>query len=227
MKRFILSTTLAVAAFAGATSASATVLDFNGFAGHGSVSVLGDGPDYSGQGGAFRMGDATNALGFGNDFVAFCLDLTGTVRTGFDYVVNNVNPYQPGRELSALQRQNVENLYDASYGLVDVNNNIDAAAFQLALWEAGYETATGALDLLSGTRVGSAGSAILARANEFLANMLTWDGSNNFNVSFLDASVDARQDLVTATPVPVPAAGLLLLTGLGGIAALRRRRRKT
>lgn len=225
MKNLVLSAALAVGTLAGATTASAAVLQYNGLAGNGVVSVSGTGPDYSGRGGAFKMGDATDALGLGTSFIAFCLDLSGTVRTGYEYVINNVNPFQPGRELTALQRQNVEDLFDASYGSVDVNNNVDGAAFQLALWEAGYETLAGPLSLTTGTRIGSSSAAILARANEYLGNMLTWDGSNNYNVNFLDADVDARQDLVMASPVPVPAAGLLMLTGLGGIAALRRRKK--
>lgn len=231
MKNLVLSAALVTGAMVGATAASATTLSYNGLAGYGYVSVSNaDATDttnnYSGAGGAFKMGDQNNELGLGNNFIAFCLDLAGTVKNGYDYVINNVNPFQPGRELSALQRQNVELLYDASFGLVDTNNNIDAAAFQLVLWEAGYETEAGPLSLTDGTRLGTSGNAdILARANTFLANMASWDGIDRFNVNFLDADVDARQDLVMATPVPVPAAGLLMLTGLGGIAAMRRRKK--
>lgn len=221
MKKIILGAILAI----GATSASAATLEFNGFAGNSTVSVSGNGPDYTGGGGAFKMGDATNALGLGSSFIAFCLDLTGTVMTGYDYVVNNVNPFQPGRELSALQRQNVELLFEASYGSVDVNNNIEAGAFQLALWEAGYETATGPLSLTTGTRFGSADTLTLAKANEYLNNMASWDGIERFNVNFLDADVDARQDLIMATPVPLPAAGFLLFGALGGLSLMRRRRK--
>jgi hypothetical protein len=81
------------------------------------------------------------------------------VRTGFDYVVNNTNPFQPGRELTALQRQNVETLFQASYASVDVTDNLQAGAFQLALWEAGYETLEGPLSLDFGTREGGAPNA--------------------------------------------------------------------
>jgi hypothetical protein len=71
MKKIVLSTALAVATFAAANTASAAILKYNGLAGSASVSVSGDGPDYSGIGGAFRMEDIGNALGLGTDFIAF------------------------------------------------------------------------------------------------------------------------------------------------------------
>ena len=59
------------------------------------------------------MKDATNALGLGTDFFAFCLDLAGIVGDD-NYVINNLNPFKPGRVLTALQKSNVERLFDAA-----------------------------------------------------------------------------------------------------------------
>ncbi|MEB8388435.1 VPLPA-CTERM sorting domain-containing protein [Rhodobacteraceae bacterium KMM 6894] len=229
MNKFVLGTALAAGTIAGATTASAATLDYT-LGGYSSVSVSANapatGPSFTGTAAAFHMTDATDALGLGNNFVAFCLDIVGTIQNNVEYVVNNVNPFQPGRELSALQRSNVENLFNASYGMVDADNNVDAAGFQLALWEAAYETDSGSLSLTSGTRVGSAANVFVqAKANSFLASMGTWDGSSKYKVNFLDADVSARQDLVMAAAVPIPAAGLMLLLGLGGIASLRRRKK--
>lgn len=225
MNKFILGTVLAIGTSGAATLAPAATLDYT-LAGNASgVSVSGTGADFTGTAAAFNMTDATNALGLGNSFVAFCLDVAGEIRNNVSYVINNVNPYQPGRELTSLQRSNVESLFDASYGSVDVNNNEDAAGFQLALWEAAYETDVGALSLTAGSRTGSASAAVVGRANTFLAGIGTWDGTNNYNVNFLDADVNARQDLVMAAAVPIPAAGLMMLLGLGGIVSLRRRKK--
>ncbi len=222
----LLKTAVAAAALtiAGQMAGASTFLDYQGLAGFGPASVWGDGPDYSGKGGAFRMHDAADGLGLGNDFIAFCVDLAGIV--GDDhYYINNDAPFDPERKLTDFQKSNVENLFQASYAHVDVYDNIEAAAFQLALWEAAYETdETLALSLDDGNRFGtSSNSVIKDKADEYLLKLSNWDGTKRFHVNFLDAETDRRQDLVTATPVPLPAAGLLLIAGLGALGAMKRR----
>lgn len=221
----------AALAFASQGASASTFLDYQGLAAFGNASVSGPGAggSYNGRAGSFKMHDASNGLGLGEDFIAFCVDLAGGVRDD-NFHINNEAPFDPGRKLSDFQKANVENLFQASYADVDVNDNIQAAAFQLALWEAAYET-NEALDLSldDGNRFGnSSDAAIKSKADEYLASLASWDGTKIFEVNFLDAERNSTQDLVTAqlAPVPVPAAGLLLIGGFGALAAVKRRKEK-
>ncbi len=126
----LLKTAVAAAALtiAGQMAGASTFLDYQGLAGFGPASVWGRGPDYSGKGGAFRMHDAADGLGLGNDFIAFCVDLAGIV--GDDhYYINNDAPFDPERKLTDFQKSNVENLFQASYAHVDVYDNIELRLF--------------------------------------------------------------------------------------------------
>ena len=102
VKASIVALSMSVAA----SGASAATLGWDGYAGSANVQVNSNpvpGTDvYNGTGGSFKMTDATNAPGLRNSFIVFCLDLVCTIQTGQDYVINNVNPFQTQRVLSAL-----------------------------------------------------------------------------------------------------------------------------
>lgn len=164
------------------------------------------------------------------NFTAFCLDILVTMKSGKNYATTT-SPF-PSDPLTASQIANIGRLFNTAYGVADLlTNAAKSAGFQLALWEIIYETsATFSLGSGNFTATNSAGAT--GRANEFLANLDGPTVGKGWNLTFLE-SLDGRdadrvrdsQNLVTATPVPLPAAAGLLLAALAGLGALRRRAR--
>lgn len=177
----------------------------------------------------FNVTDTTGDMG---SFVAWCLDISHYLMGTGDsqlYTVTD-NPFSNSFGLTTVARDRIQLMFDANYASVDFSNGDQAAAFQMALWEAAYEDDSGLLDLASGLfRATSSGSDVLAAT--YLANAFSYTGEKLWNMTFLevaglgpDRAKDTGQNLVTVSAVPLPAAGLLLLTGLLGAGVIARRR---
>jgi hypothetical protein len=109
---------------------------------------------------------------------------------------------------------NLEHL--ASNWLPTVNSTDSSAAFQIAVWDLAFGSGFSAIDS------SASGATVDALVTQYLGNLA---GPITEQLSFLQSSADApvSQALVAFTPVPLPPAAWLLLSGLVGLLALARR----
>lgn len=172
----------------------------------------------------FNMTDTTGTLG---SFLAWCLDLSHRLSTSN----TNAQPYTvtdtPFTNSFSVNVDRIQSVFDANFKLLDVTNGVQAAGFQVALWNAVYDT-----DWTVGGSVFAVAAtdpAVIAQANSYLSAAHAYTGDQRYRLTFLQstpgAGKDTHQNLVTVSPVPLPAAGILLLVAVGGLGVASRRRK--
>ncbi|WP_274789844.1 VPLPA-CTERM sorting domain-containing protein [Roseovarius tolerans] len=237
-KKMSLASAVALSFLAAGASASTVDLTYHGASsGNDAKGVkIKNAPATSGANtpliaGAFGFKMRTDAVDPLTEFLAWCLDIGSNLGTNgsFEYKVTNT-PFSNSFGLDPDQRGRVQSVFDANYGMLDIADGIEAAGFQVALWDALYDddgdASAGDFRISSGYGYGY-GADIIKQANYFLRDANMYKGGKVFNLTFFESTGEGaakKQNLVTATPVPLPAAGLLFLGALGGLAALRRRK---
>ena len=190
-------------------------------------------PDKNVAAGAFKM-KGTGTL---DALTVFCLDLLAVIRGGvtYGYEVTDTPFTNGGVDLSengGVDR--IQKIFDSSYETA-LDSSVTSAGFQVALWNAVYDddwsVTAGAGDFYQ-----TGGNAdALNEANRVLSVADLYGGGKKWDLSFLESTETPirSQNLVTASPalnnedpspVPLPAAGVMLLTALGGLMIGRRRK---
>jgi hypothetical protein len=164
--------------------------------------------------GAFKMSGPVG------EFVAFCLDITRGLQKSSEYVKTS-SPWS-FNAFSANTHQRIQTLFDSAYDTVASANS--SAAFQILLWDAVYDTDD---DPFDGAFKVSTSTGVQGEVSNILALVAGHNDTRKYNLTYFEATGDPQsQSLVTATPVPLPAAALLLLTALCGEVLVARRRKR-
>ena len=217
--RLRLSTPIAAACLLlGAAASHADTVNFLGYA-NGSAginyAITGTPTPISGSAGA---GGISTTLNGGPSFVTFCVDLYDHIGfqayTGYTPVAPSGHLFTNPNAYADLGR-----LFTA-YGSVSTTSPTNSAAFQVAVWEIAYETAS-SYSLGSGNAQFTGDAGALSQASTWLGSL---GSANSVSVNVLEGHQISHQDMVFSTPVPEPDTYALMLAGLAGMGFLARRR---
>jgi hypothetical protein len=157
--------------------------------------------------------------------IAWCMDLSAFLNQG-------TRPYHEGGSFIggvgeiAGAGDRVQQLFDAVFHLINPADQAQSAAMQTAIWETIYDTDW---TLSTGSFRVSGPGGVVTQAQELLSLAADYTGGQRWRMTYFDAAavdgLDKQQNVGTASPIPLPAAGWLLLAGLGTLGAVARRRR--
>lgn len=203
--------------------AQADTVKITGFLGGRSAGVDLDTP----RNGNFSAGEFTG-LWNGNSFSAMCVDVNHDLSFGTTYT--NYTAMTPAAYGFTATQVGLFNRLYTDYYATSHTNGVNAAAFQIAVWEITYD-GNGALNLGANTfTLGSGGNATAKSTAASWLSSLTPLASSAWTFTVLDSQSvtggqSATQDLLVAIPVPEPETYALLLAGLGLLGFVARHRK--
>lgn len=161
--------------------------------------------------GVFRVRDADT----GESFLAWCIDLFTTLKLPNSHDTSVASA-------TDAQLENINKLFTTAY--TQVVDAVTASGFQIALWEIMTDTGSmDGLDLTNGDFITTGSGAQYTQASTFL-NDLANAGPDTYTVTTYYSAVSQNLVRGELAPVPAPASAILLLGGIGGLAAMRRRK---
>ena len=203
--------------------AQADTVKITGFLGGRSAGVDLDTP----RNGDFSAGEFTG-LWNGNSFSAMCVDVNRDLSFGTTYT--NYTAMTPAAYGFSSTQVGLFNRLYTDYYATSHTNGVNAAAFQIAVWEITYD-GNGTLNLGANTfTLGSGGNATAKSTAASWLSSLTPLASSAWTFTVLDSQSvtggqSATQDLLVAIPVPEPETYALLLAGLGLLGFVARHRK--
>ena len=223
-KRASLGVAAAVALFAMAPAAQASTVElaYQGSNAWGtpawarSVSYELNGNAKTHGAGLFRLEDT----GTGQSVLAWCIDLLNTLALPATHSTTAVSA-------TAAQLTNIDKLFTSAYNMVTDADT--AAGFQIALWEIMSDTGSAeGLDLSNGEFETTGSGTHYTLAAGYLSGLEAQATGGYTLTTYFNATSQNLVEGTIAPPaavVPVPAAGLLLLSGIAGFGMMRRRKK--
>jgi hypothetical protein len=234
MKIKTLAITVTAVAMSAATSFAGTIVaKFNSVTPSLGVNYVSPAGNAGTTAGVFNWnrtgGTQTGTPAIGSNFASFCIELTQNISPGGTYTMDviplahaPVPGVPPIGGMGAAKAKDLKRLW-ASYFHLAALSNVNAAAFQVSVWEIVYETA--AQYDVNTANAGTRGafyitnqSAVRNLANSWLGNL----GTAEANLAAM--SHPSFQDQLVLIPAPPAVLAGLGLLGVGVANKLRNRR---